>query len=90
MLFDWAFENYNSYNIVGKGQYVCDSEDGHQIFAEEGFSYLLTDEEKEKIRFEANLTIPHISNGTNIISYGEYNIYLGDSVIYTGNLIGNN
>lgn len=88
-LFDWAFENYESYNIVGEGQYICDSENGDPIFAEDGFSYLLTDEEKDKIRFEANITISHKINGINAISYGVYNIYLGDNIIYTGNLKGN-
>lgn len=88
-LFDWAFENYNSYNIVEKGQYICDSDDGKHIFAEDGFSYLLTDDEKDKIRFETNLTIPHKINGIDTTSYGSYNVYLGNDIIYTGKLGGN-
>lgn len=88
-LFDWAFENYSSYNIVEKGQFVCDSENGDHIFAEDSFSYLLTDEEKDKIRFDTKIAVPHILNGIDTISYGVYNIYLGDNIIFTGNLIGN-
>ncbi|MBP1925405.1 D-alanyl-D-alanine carboxypeptidase [Sedimentibacter acidaminivorans] len=88
-LFDWAFENYNSYNIIEKGQYICDSDNGDHIFAENSFSYLLTNEEKDKIRFETNITVPHILNGMDTISYGVYNIYFGDNIIFTGNLIGN-
>jgi D-alanyl-D-alanine carboxypeptidase len=88
-LFDWAFENYNSYNIVESGQFVCNSDDGNNIFAEEGFSYLLKDEEKDKIRFETNITVPHKINGINTTTYGIYNIYLDDDIIHTGNLKGN-
>ncbi len=86
-LFDWAFENYNSYNIVEKGQFICDSENGDHIFADDSFSYLLTDEEKDKIRFDTNITVPHMLNGMDTISYGVYNIYLGENIIFTGNLI---
>lgn len=88
-LFDWAFENYNTYNIVEEGQYICDLDDGKHIFAADGFSYLLTDEEKDKIRFEANITIPHKINGIDTTSYGLYNVYLGENIIYTGKLSGN-
>ena len=87
-LFDWALENYNSYNIVEKDQYICDADNGEPIFAEEGFSYLLTEEEKEKIKFETNITLPHMVSGQKHLSYGNYNIYLSDKVIYSGNLIG--
>lgn len=88
-VFDWAFENYNSYNIVEEGQYICDDNNGNQIFAEDGFSYLLKDEEKENIRFQTNITIPHIISGQNYASYGIYNIYLQDDIIYSGKLKGN-
>lgn len=88
-LFDWAFENYNSYNIVDKGQYICDANNGEHIFAEDGFSYLLTDEEKDKIKFETNVTVPHIVSGQSFMSYGAYNIYLNDNIIYSGKLKSN-
>jgi len=88
-LFDWGFENYNSYNIVEKGQYICDAINGEHIFAEDGFRYLLMDEEKEKITFETKITAPHKINGQKYTSYGTYNVYLGNEKIYTGNLKGN-
>jgi len=87
-IFDWAFDNYNSYNIVESGQYICDSDNGEHVFAKDGFSYLLTDEEKDKIRFETNITVPHIINGVDFTSFGVYHIYLDDNIIYTGNLVG--
>jgi len=87
-LFDWAFENYNSYNILDKGQYICDSNNGEPIFSYEGFSYLLKDKEKDKIKLETNVVAPHIVSGQNYMSYGTYNIYLNDIIIFTGNLIG--
>jgi len=87
-LFDWAFENYNSYNILDKGQYICDSNNGEPIFSDEGFSYLLTNEEKDKIKLKTNVVAPHIVSGQKYISYGTYNIYLNDNIIFTGKLIG--
>jgi len=88
-LFDWAFENYKSYNIVEKGQYVGIAPDGKPIFISDSFDYLLTEEEKEKVRFEAKLATPHVVNNRDYTIYGTYNIFLENELIHTGNLKGN-
>ena len=85
-LFDWAFEHYKSYNIVQKGQYVGDDTNGNPIFISDDFDYLLTDEEKEDVHFQANITAPHVINEKNYTLYGSYNIYLGDKLIHSGSL----
>ncbi|MGD9567845.1 MAG: D-alanyl-D-alanine carboxypeptidase family protein [Sedimentibacter sp.] len=89
-IFDWAFENYKSYNIVEKGQFAGRTDDGRPVFISESFSYLLTEEEKDKIRFETSITVPHIINNSEIALCGTYNIYLGDELIYTDGLVSNN
>lgn len=86
-IFDWAFDNYRNMSIVDKGQYVCTSEDGNHIFASDSFRYLLTDEEKSKIRFVPTITVPHIVNNQDYVTHGYYNIYLGDTIIHTGSLV---
>lgn len=86
-VFDWAFDNYTNMNIVHKGQYVCDNIKGEQLFASDGFSYLLTEHEKSNVRFIPTVTFPHVLNGQNYTSHGYYNVYLGDELIHTGNLI---
>ncbi|WP_326909042.1 D-alanyl-D-alanine carboxypeptidase family protein [Sedimentibacter sp. MB31-C6] len=88
-IFDWAFENYNNYSIVEKGQYVGSTNEGKPVFTDSNFSYLLTEEEKTQIKFKSNITTPHIINGNKTINYGTYNIYLGNDLIHTGNLISN-
>ncbi|MGB4439871.1 MAG: D-alanyl-D-alanine carboxypeptidase family protein [Sedimentibacter sp.] len=88
-LFDWAFENYKNYSIVEKDQYVGIAPDGKPIFVSDNFTYSLTEDEKDKVRFEANVTTPHIVNNKNNTIYGTYNIYLGDELIHQGSLKGN-
>lgn len=88
-IFDWAFENYKNYSIVEKGQYVGSTSEGKPVFTDSSFSYLLTEEEKTQIKFNSNITTPHIINGNKTINYGTYNIYLGNDLIHTGNLISN-
>lgn len=86
-IFDWAFNNYKSYNIVEKGQYAGRTSEGKAVFISESFSYLLTEEEKDKISFEKNITVPLIINDNKGSICGTYNIYLGDELIYTGKLV---
>lgn len=88
-IFDWAFDNYSSYNIVEKGQYVSDATNGDPVFSENSFSYLLTDDEKDKIRLETKFIMPHLINGESATLYGIYNIYLADDIIFSGKLRGN-
>ncbi len=86
-IFDWTFENYKSYSIVEKGQFAAYTPKGNPIFIDESFRCILTDEEKEQIRFEAILKSEHIANSSNAATCGIYNIYLGDSIIHTGTLL---
>ncbi len=88
-IFDWAFENYKSYNIVEKGQFAGRTEEGEPVFISESFSYILTDEEKEKIRFESEISVPHIINNHESYICGTYRVYLGDELIHTGSLVSN-
>ena len=86
-LFDWAFENYKSYQIVEKGQLAGRTSHGKPVFISETFTYLLTEEEKNKVRFETNITVPHILNNNEEEICGTFNIYLEDELIYTGSLV---
>ncbi len=86
-IFDWAFENYQSYNIVEKGQFAGRTTDGKAVFISESFSYLLAEEEKDKVRFETQITMPHILNNNKSAICGTYNIYFKDELIHTGSLV---
>ena len=86
-LFDWAFEKYKSYQIVEKGQFAGRTDDGAPVFIDESFSYILTDEEKEKVRYESEITLPHIINNQRQNACGVYRIYVGDELIHTGSLV---
>ncbi|MFA9422845.1 MAG: D-alanyl-D-alanine carboxypeptidase family protein [Sedimentibacter sp.] len=88
-LFDWAFDNYESCNIVQKEQYVGISPEGKPVFISDGFDYLLTEEEKKDIRFQANYLTSHIVTDKDYVVCGTYNIYLGDELIHLGDLKGN-
>lgn len=88
-MFDWAFENYKSYQIVEKGQYAGSDSEGEPVFIADTFSYLLTEEEKKQIRFETKITAPFLLSGMDLPSCGTYNIYLGDEIIHTGSLVSN-
>lgn len=86
-LFDWAFDNYKSYQIVEEGQFAGRTSDGKPVFISETFTYLLTEEEKDKIRFVTNITAPHVLfNGDKEI-FGTYSIYLGEELIHSGSLV---
>ena len=88
-IFDWAFENYKSYSIIEKGQFAGHSPDGNPVFVLDSFSYLLTEEEIDKVRFEANITVPMVLSNIDYTICGSYNIYLGDEIIHSGTLVGN-
>jgi D-alanyl-D-alanine carboxypeptidase len=86
-IFDWAFENYKYTKIIDKHQYVGDGINDEPVFTSEDFSYLLTEEELDNIKFVPHYTIPHISNDQNFIINGYYDIFIGDELIHTGKLI---
>lgn len=83
-IFDYALDKYKSYNIVDDDQFILKTEDGVPVFSETGFSYILTDEEKDKIKFETDVKIP---NNKKSKDYGDYKVYLGEKLVYTGKLI---
>lgn len=89
-IFDWAFENYKSYQITEAGQFAGRTADGKPVFISDSFSYLLTEDEKDKIRFESKITAPHILNKDNKAVCGVYSIYLNNELIYTGGLVTEN
>ncbi len=89
-IFDWAFENYKNYQIAEAGQFAGRDSDGKPVFISESFSYLLTEEEKDKVRFETKITAPMILNKDNKAICGEYNVYLGEELIHTGSLVSEN
>lgn len=86
-IFDWAFENYQSYSIVEKGQFVANSPNGTPVFINESFRCILTEEEKQNMRFEPLFTTEHIANNSSKAICGTYNIYLYDEIIHTGTLV---
>ena len=86
-IFDWAFENYKTYSIVEKGQFVRYSPGKIPIFIDDGFRCALTDKEIGQIRFEADLEPVHMANDSEVRIWGTYNIYLGENKLHTGRLI---
>ncbi len=86
-IFDWAFENYNSYSIAEKGQFVAYTSCGNPVFINDSFKCILTEEEKKQIKFEPLIGSENIDSISNTIECGTYNIYLGDNIIHTGSLI---
>ncbi len=86
-MFDFAFANYKNYNIIEKDQLILTDENNNPVFAESGFSYILTDEEKNNIKIETVKSLEHITSDTNNKVYGFYKISLNNQVIYNGKLI---
>lgn len=86
-LFDWAFENYKNYQIAEKGQFAGRTKTGEPVFISETFTYLLKEEEINKISLKTNITIPHVINNKESSICGTYSVYLEDEIIYTGNLV---
>jgi len=86
-IFDWVFENYKTYSIVEKGQFVRYSPERNPVFIDNGFRCALTDKEIRQIRFEADLEPVHLSNDSETKICGSYHIYLGKNKLYTGRLI---
>jgi len=89
-IFDWAFENYKTWQIVEEGQFAGRASDGTPVFISDSFSYLMTEEEKDKIRFQTNITTPLILNKDSRVVCGEYSIYLGNELIHSGSLVTEN
>lgn len=86
-MFDFAFDNYKKYNIVEENQMMLSDEENNPVFAESGFSYILTEEEKSNIKVETVKSIPHIESGKINKIYGFYKVFLNDEVIHSGKLI---
>ncbi len=85
--FDYAFNNYKNYDLVIENQEMLKDEDNNPIYAESGFSYVLTDEEKSNIKIELVKSSEHIVSGLNKKIYGFYKVVLNNDVIYNGKLI---
>ncbi len=85
--FDYAFNNYKKYEIVKENQVMLTDEKNNQIIAETGFSYILTEEEKNNIKVEVTKTAEHIVSGSNNKVYGYYKIVLNNDVLHNGKLI---
>ena len=76
------------YSIVEKGQFAAAyTSEGNPVFIDESYRCILTEEEKEQIRFEPLLTSELITDNSKLATCGSYNIYLGDNIIHTGTLI---
>ncbi len=87
--FDFAFNNYKNYDIVKENQEMLKDEKDTPIYAETGFSYVLTEEEKSNIKVEITKTTEHIESGANNKVYGFYKVILNNDVIYNGKLVYN-
>ncbi|MDI9496603.1 MAG: D-alanyl-D-alanine carboxypeptidase family protein [Bacillota bacterium] len=86
-IFDWAFENYKTYSIAERGQFVRYTKDKTPVFIDDGFRSALTDKEIKQIRFEALIEPEHMSSDSESKICGSYNIYLGKNKLHTGRLI---
>ena len=86
-IFDWAFENYKSYSVVEKGQFVKYTPERNPVFIGDSFKCSFTDEEIKQIRFEPLIEPELMSNDTETKTAGTYNIYLGKTKIHSGTLI---
>ena len=92
-LMDYGFDNFNSYVIIKKGQLIKElpvlygKKESVTAVSEKGFSYLLTEEELEKIkvdyRLKENVKAP-VNKGEVL---GHVNVYLEGRLIYKGNII---
>lgn len=87
-IFDWALEKYQSFSIVEKDQYVTHTLDNEPVFISDSFSCILSEEEKDKIKFEYQLKPPIVSSQISETIYGSYSIYLDDELLHTGSLKG--
>lgn len=85
-IFDYAFENYKKYTIVEEEQFMFNDENNIPVLAEEGFSYVLTEEELKQIKIQTIKTAPYIENDTDEKIYGYYKVCLNDNVLYSGKL----
>lgn len=86
-MFDFAFANYKNYNIIEENQLILTDEKNNPVFAESGFNYILTEEEKNNIKIETVRSSEHITSDTNNKVYGFYKISLNNEVIYSGKLV---
>lgn len=86
-IFDWAFENYKTYSIVEKGQFVKYTPEKNPVFIDDSFRCALTDKEIQQIRFEAIIEPEHMSSDSETKICGSYNIFLGKNRLHTGTLI---
>jgi len=94
-LMDYGFANYKSYDIIKRGHpiknlpVIYGQKEHVTAVSEEGFSYLLSEEELEKIkvdyRLEENIIAP-VKKGDIL---GNVYIYLEGKLIYRGNIVAN-
>ena len=89
-IFDWVFENYKTWQVVEEGQFAGRASDGTPVFIQDSFSYLMTEEEKDKIKVQTKITAPLLLNKDNKVVCGEYSIYLGNELIHSGSLVTEN
>lgn len=94
-LMNYGFENFNTYVIVGKDQYIDKlpidngEKDTLMIVTKESFSYPLQEDELKNIKIHIDLPekiAAPIKKGSNI---GNITVYLDGKLIYKENLIAN-
>lgn len=86
-LFDWAFSNYQKYNIIQYEQYFLQDNNltGCSIVADNEFNYLLKQDELEKIQITCN-ELPFITNDSIEKYFGYYTVKIDDRILNVGNL----
>lgn len=87
-IFDWAFANYEKYNIIQDKQLFFNGENvsGSAIVANDSFSYLLKPDEIKDLSIET-VEMPFIENGNSKNYYGYYKVFLKEKLLYTGKLV---
>lgn len=92
-LMDYGFDNYKSYVILDKGQFIRTVPviygDKKEVSAivEKPFKYPLTEEELEKIKVDFNVKESIIAPVNKGDILGDVNVYLEGRLIYKGNII---
>lgn len=94
-LMDYGFDNYKAYDIIKKGQPIkklpvlYGEKEDVTLVTEEGFSYLLAEEELEKIKVDYRLKENIIAPVNKGDILGNANVYLEGKLIYRGNVVAN-
>lgn len=73
-LFEYGFNNYEKVHLIDEGETFWNSDDGHELVAASDFTYLLKEDEKQKINKTINVDLADTTTG-------KVKLYLEDKYI---------